>query len=286
MWRTLVVLVVASSSSSLTKPSKRCLKGTLECLDPYESKLPHVWQVATPPGVPGNTTMAMLDSLLEMVSFAIEEKHDRRPSFILRDRVWWGMGMIGNKFAQAHGYFALVQAEARRKAPAGLTICEVGLNGGHSAVVFLQAAGRQSRLYMFDIPMPYAKTAQKIIERLYPGQMEYLEGDSRVTSAEAHTPLLVCTLLTMVCALCVLQVTTPKFAREHWSNMRRHEHRREPPRGCRHAGSSRCAAHEPPWGATGPRRHGDTPHRDDMGRPGVKRFASSGGLEGTCCTPG
>ena len=199
MLRPLFVLVVASSSS-LAKPSKRCLKGTLDCLDPYESQLPRVWQVATPPGVPGNTTMAMLDSLLEMVSFAIEEKHDRRPAFILRDRVWWGMGMIGNKFAQAHGYFALVQAEARRKAPAGLTICEVGLNGGHSAVVFLQAAGRQSRLYMFDVPMPYAKTAQKIIERLYPGQMKYLEGDSHV-----RTPRLT-RMLTLHCLWALLSL--------------------------------------------------------------------------------
>ena len=282
MLRPLFVLVVASSSS-LAKPSKRCLKGTLDCLDPYESQLPRVWQVATPPGVPGNTTMAMLDSLLEMVSFAIEEKHDRRPAFILRDRVWWGMGMIGNKFAQAHGYFALVQAEARRKAPAGLTICEVGLNGGHSAVVFLQAAGRQSRLYMFDVPMPYAKTAQKIIERLYPGQMEYLEGDSRVTSAEAHTPLLVCTLLTMVCALCVLQVTTPKFAREHGQicDVMSID-------GNHHADAVMQDLHA----ARRMSRPGAllvlddmVTHRDDMGRPGVERFAISGGLTGLECTP-
>lgn len=172
----------------------RCLKGTLDCLDAHERAEPREWQTATTydPSLDvhaardldtSNATLSLLDALLETVSFAIEEAHQHKPKIILGDRIWWGMGMVGNKFAQAHSYFEMVRAEARRKAPLGLTICEVGLNGGHSAVVFLEAAGRGATLQMFDGgALPYTATAIRLVERLYPKQMHLTKGDSRVTT--------------------------------------------------------------------------------------------------------
>ncbi len=187
-WLSVALLPRAAGRAPRRDANGRCLKGTLDCLDAYESALPRAWQVATPPAIGAapdspNASFALLDTLLETVSYAVEEIHGHRPAVILGDRTWWGMGTIGNKFEQAHSYFGLVRAEAERKAPAGLTICEVGLNAGHSAVVFLQAAGRAARLQMFDTgQLPYTSTALGLVRRLYPGQLQYIEGDSRQTT--------------------------------------------------------------------------------------------------------
>ena len=176
---------VASQGDDL-EALPRCMKGTLACLSSREEALPHAWQVATP-YVPqesshANATHALLDTLLETVSIAIEEAHQRQPEHILGDRTWWGMGMVGNKFTQANAYFQLVRDEALRLAPRPLTICEIGLNGGHSAVTFLEAAGRSASLQMFDLgKLPYTATALRLVHRLYPGQMTYWEGHSNLT---------------------------------------------------------------------------------------------------------
>lgn len=185
-----LLLLQLCSRSAAREPRKdafgRCLKGTLSCLDPYESSLPREWAVSTPheAGTGGrNATHAMLDTLMETISFAIERAHGGQPSVVLGDRMWWGMGTIGNKPSQAHGYFEAVRNEAHRRRPAALTLCEIGLNGGHSAVLFLEAAGRTAKLHMFDSgQLPYTSTAVKLVERLYPGQMSLLRGDSRVTT--------------------------------------------------------------------------------------------------------
>ena len=135
--------------------------------------------------------LSVLDTLMETVSFAIESIHQRQPATVLGDRSWWGMGTIGNKFLQAHGYYELVQKEARAKARTrrgtraaeGLIVCEVGLNAGHSAVLLLEAAGANASLVMFDLGgLTYTQTARQLVHRLYPGQMEYIEGDSRSTT--------------------------------------------------------------------------------------------------------
>jgi hypothetical protein len=156
---------------------------------------------------------ALLDTLLEAHSFAIEEIHSHKPAVILGSRAWWGMGTVGNRFWQANAYYDLVAREAiakrhmhRRKgrgsagvgtpdatagsaaAGAGLTICEIGFNAGHSAVVFLEAAGRQAHLYTFDLSkpdgsgiLPYTGTGLRLVHRLYPNQLSFIEGDSKET---------------------------------------------------------------------------------------------------------
>ena len=111
--------------------------------------------------------------------FAIEEKHERKPAYILRDRSWWGMGMVGNRPWQAHAYYDLVEAEARAKPD--LTICEIGFNAGHSAIVFLEAAGRNATMVSFDFSfangtgfLPYTGTGIRMVRRLFPGQLRFL----------------------------------------------------------------------------------------------------------------
>ena len=56
------------------------------------------------------------------------------------------------------------------------------MNGGHSAALFLQAAGRGGHLTMFDLgEWSYSRTAVRLIERLFPRQLEYVEGNSHTT---------------------------------------------------------------------------------------------------------
>ena len=165
-----------------------CRSGEKGCLDAYEAALPEQWAVATAHrgGQHGrNTSLALLDSLLELVSFSIENIHRRMPREVLQDRTWWGMGTVGNKYSQAHDYYELVEREARRRREADgppLHLCEVGLNGGHSAVLFLEAAGRGATLHAFDTGcMAYTRTARLLVDRLYPGQLHYVEGESQTT---------------------------------------------------------------------------------------------------------
>ena len=89
---------------------------------------------------------------------------------------------VSDHGSQAHDYYELVEREARRRADGPpLHICEVGLNGGHSAVLFLEAAGRGATLHAFDTGcMAYTRTARLLVERLYPGQLHYVEGESQV----------------------------------------------------------------------------------------------------------
>ena len=170
----------------------RCLSGRLDCLeeDPYEAALERRWEAAKPhprastsaSGGGGAAAIAVLDTLMEAVSFAIEKIHGGEPKRILGDRTWWGMGTIGNRPSQANAYYDLVEREAART-NANLTICEIGLNGGHSAILFLEAAGRGARMVSFDLgSLAYTRTALSLVHRLYPGQMRYIEGNSSTTA--------------------------------------------------------------------------------------------------------
>jgi len=143
-------------------------------------------------------------SLMEAISFADEnsvtasEKAKVAPW--LNDRSWHGMGMVGNRPQQLASYYAKVRAEAQ-KASAPLTICEVGLNGGHSAALFLEAAGRQAKLIMFELGKPpYTSTAAGLVNRLYPGQMELILGDAKATMKRylnEHKPSRVCDVMSI-----------------------------------------------------------------------------------------
>jgi len=204
-----------------------------------------------------NATMSMLDTLMETISFAVEEAHGRNPRIILGDRTWWGMGMIGNKPHQSHAYFELVRSEARKQ-PAGLTICEVGLNGGHSAALFLEAAGRKSQVKMFDIgTLTYTRTALRLLQRLYPGQVEYIQGDSHATTLEfARTRGRVCDVMSIDGAHDAHHVARDLEAARRMSK-------------------------------TGALLLLDdmTTHRDDLGRAGVEAAAVNGRLAGLSCVP-
>jgi hypothetical protein len=104
--------------------------------------------------------------------------------FWLKSRAWEGGGHIGNRRAQAHAYYDLVK---RARAPVvdpapPLRLCEVGLNGGHSALILLAAAGRGSSLQMFDyMRYSYSARAAKVIDALFPGGMRIWQGNSRQT---------------------------------------------------------------------------------------------------------
>ena len=87
---------------------------------------------------------SMLGALLESMSFAISQLYADRYDF-LRTRAWYGNSHIGNRPIQARAYYDL----ARSVQPG--TICEVGFNGGHSAAVFLSAAGRRAKMVSFDL---------------------------------------------------------------------------------------------------------------------------------------
>jgi hypothetical protein len=118
---------------------------------------------------------SMLGALLESMSFAISQLYADRYDF-LRTRAWYGNSHIGNRPIQARAYYDL----ARKVAPG--TICEVGFNGGHSAAVFLSAAGRRAKMVSFDLSeFEYSETAQQLVGALYPDQLRLIAGRSETT---------------------------------------------------------------------------------------------------------
>ena len=118
---------------------------------------------------------SMLGALLESMSFAISQLYADRYDF-LRTRAWYGNSHIGNRPIQARAYYDL----ARKVAPG--TICEVGFNGGHSAAVFLSAAGRRAKMVSFDLAeFDYSETAQRLVGALYPDQLRLIVGRSETT---------------------------------------------------------------------------------------------------------
>lgn len=123
---------------------------------------------------------SMLGALLESMSFAISSLYSDRYEF-LRTRAWYGNSHIGNRPTQAKAYFELAQrVVAQRVAPS--TICEVGFNGGHSAAVFLAAAGRRARMVSFDLPeFEYSETAQRLVGAVFPDQLRLVVGRSDAT---------------------------------------------------------------------------------------------------------
>ena len=103
-------------------------------------------------GDAGDEVQSMLGALLESMSFAISQLYADRYDF-LRTRAWYGNSHIGNRPIQARAYYDL----ARSVQPG--TICEVGFNGGHSAAVFLSAAGRRAK--MVSLIWPSSSTPRR-----------------------------------------------------------------------------------------------------------------------------
>ena len=131
----------------------------------------------------------------------------------LKDRSWEGNSHIGNRPVQATYYYdwtrsVLLPDDAHDEngdttTTPGRRICEIGMNGGHSALIFLAATSRydtsmeeddvttgmrddvdsrSTELIMFDLyDFAYSNTAKRYIETLYPGRFEIHVGNSRIT---------------------------------------------------------------------------------------------------------
>ena len=60
------------------------------------------------------------------------------------------------------------------------TVCEIGFNAGHSAIVWLE--GLDTRLKTFDVfRHPYSNASRNHIDRLYPGRVTFIRGKSQET---------------------------------------------------------------------------------------------------------
>eukprot|EP00322_Chrysochromulina_rotalis_P007653 CAMPEP_0115844472 /NCGR_PEP_ID=MMETSP0287-20121206/8845_1 /TAXON_ID=412157 /ORGANISM="Chrysochromulina rotalis, Strain UIO044" /LENGTH=277 /DNA_ID=CAMNT_0003298197 /DNA_START=93 /DNA_END=926 /DNA_ORIENTATION=+ len=95
--------------------------------------------------------------------------------------VWWTK--MGHT-AQVPSQVLSLRSELTRNA--GLrngTICEVGFNAGHSAVIWLEAT--QNRLVEFDLMnLNYSSASRLFIESKYPGRVTFHPGPSRITMPE------------------------------------------------------------------------------------------------------
>ena len=123
----------------------------------------------------------LLEIVLESITnMHVEHEHPQSEKW-LRTRAWSGNSHVGNRPVEFQFYYDLV----RRAQPKHL--CEIGLNGGHSAAVFLAAAGRGARLAMFDLMMwSYSNRSKRHIQALFPGQLQVFRGDSHVTVPQFH----------------------------------------------------------------------------------------------------
>ena len=101
----------------------------------------------------------LLELLLESLTLGVEARGG--PEKWLRSRAWWEMSHVGNRPAQARSYYDITRQIAPK------LICEIGLNGGHSAAIFLAAAGPSSRLVMFDtMAFSYSNWTVHALEQL------------------------------------------------------------------------------------------------------------------------
>jgi len=131
-----------------------------------------------------------IEAMMELISLHIESKHrhehlgeDMRG--FMKDRTWEGNSHIGVKSAQVFDYIHEIEKEVRRQHGKPLVLCEMGLNGGHSAAAMLLAAGKESTFVSFDIgnfgPVTYYNTTVAMLQRVFPKQIEFILGDSAIT---------------------------------------------------------------------------------------------------------
>lgn len=128
-----------------------------------------------------------VEAMMELISWHIEANHRQEHlgegyRGFMKDRTWEGNSHIGVKTAQVLDYFQEVEKYAVGRP---ILICEVGLNGGHSAAALLLAAGKNSRYVSFDIgnfgPVTYYNTTVAMLQRVFPGQIDFILGDSAAT---------------------------------------------------------------------------------------------------------
>eukprot|EP00584_Thalassiosira_punctigera_P008523 CAMPEP_0172533782 /NCGR_PEP_ID=MMETSP1067-20121228/6366_1 /TAXON_ID=265564 ORGANISM="Thalassiosira punctigera, Strain Tpunct2005C2" /NCGR_SAMPLE_ID=MMETSP1067 /ASSEMBLY_ACC=CAM_ASM_000444 /LENGTH=330 /DNA_ID=CAMNT_0013318471 /DNA_START=23 /DNA_END=1015 /DNA_ORIENTATION=- len=123
----------------------------------------------------------LLMASLEGLTTYIMDKHKGEHDFLV-DRSWTGNGNVGNRPLQATFYYDWIRSLPED----GVRhVCEIGLNGGHSAVIFLAAlSGRATDVVMttFDLlAWKYSPTAVKYLDALYPGKMKVVKGKSNRT---------------------------------------------------------------------------------------------------------
>mmetsp|Transcript_5157 Transcript_5157/g.12918 ORF Transcript_5157/g.12918 Transcript_5157/m.12918 type:complete len:336 (+) Transcript_5157:67-1074(+) len=118
----------------------------------------------------------LLMASMEGLTTHLMDKHAGQHDF-LKNRSWEGNSHIGNRPLQATYYYDWIRSLDNVR-----HVCEIGLNGGHSAVIFLASlAGREDvKLTMFDLMMwQYSPTAAEYVNALYPGKMQVFPGNSR-----------------------------------------------------------------------------------------------------------
>ena len=145
--------------ASINMTAKRLLPCFFLCLAPCVADLEQEYELLA----------VIIEALTVTASHSGKEKH-------LRNRAWAGRSHVGCRPQQYQSYYNLIRAHKPR------SICEIGFNGGHSAAVFLSAAGRAARLYSFDLgEFTYTRAQVRILNKLFPGQIDYYEGNSTQT---------------------------------------------------------------------------------------------------------
>jgi len=155
----------------------------------------------------------LLMTAMEGITHHIMDKHyatnnDKQNMPWLASRAWEGNSHIGNRPAQATYYYDWIRSLVINNGEAVERICEIGMNGGHSAIIFLAATTRftnknknnqdddgvvsnsssgiisnkSAKLIMFDLDQyEYSTTAKKYIETMFPGRFTYYPGNSLIT---------------------------------------------------------------------------------------------------------
>ena len=145
----------------------------------------------------------LLMAMMEGLTHHIMDKHSPDPTAStwaagdkwLTNRAWEGNSHVGNRPAQATYYYDWARSVFAGVGGGGGApghVCEIGMNGGHSALIFLAATSRYgevdgggAKLTMFDLSQfDYSVTAMRYIETLYPGRFASHVGDSHVVLPE------------------------------------------------------------------------------------------------------
>lgn len=137
--------------------------------------------------------MASMEGLTHHIMETFRTSHS-----FLENRAWAGNSHIGNRPSQATFYYDWIRSIQRLDTVQ--RVCEIGMNGGHSAIIFLAALYSSQKdskvnLTMFDLSeFKYSKAVEKYVNILYPGMFTLHVGSSintvpRWTEENAKTEL-------------------------------------------------------------------------------------------------